>query len=673
MVNELLAPAGNIEAVKIAIDNGADAVYCAGKRFGARSFIANLSNEEIIEASRYCHLRGKRIYITLNTLVFEEELSEAKNYIDFLYHYVDAIIVQDYGIVHYIRSAYPDFPVHLSTQTSIHNEEDLRFLKSLGISRVVLAREVSLEEIKRFAKVGIELEIFIHGALCFSYSGMCYMSYFHGGRSGNRGSCAQPCRQVYELLEDGVPIAKGPLLSMKDLCFYEDFPKLLSVGVASLKIEGRAKSLEYIASSVRMYRDLIDQYNREGKIHVDKEKLDDLLSSYSRETTKGHLNNESNELVVTSDKVKHRGLRIGEVIASYPKQCKIRLFKELELNDGIRIEKGNFETGFLLTRLIEDGKMVERSSSYVIVDTKERVPLGAAVYKTSSHKVSASLQNRASAKIQANLDIQITDSLVTLTFKALGQKIEASFPGHYEKAKSSQCERIKAQFGKLGQLPFVYDEIHVEDEGEHFIPVSEMNAIRGTFLTNVEEILSLPKERGYCPYPFASLVPYCDKKEVDRLSLTYGSNLEDHLIYPSPTKKERFAFHLSEIGNDSILSPYFGVTNSSAIAFFRHLSQGVIILSYESTLENSEELGKIDANLGYLSEFKEPLMVSKHCVVAAKKGHQGKHCGECFHHHYQLSSGGDLMDLRFEHCNMHIEGKTIKRKQADGLVDVSLL
>ena len=121
------------------------------------------------------------------------------------------------------------------------------------------------------------------------------------------------------------------------------------------------------------------------------------------------------------------------------------------------------------------------------------------------------------------------------------------------------------------------------------------------------------------------------------------------------------------------MSPYLGVTNSSAIAFFRHLSQGVIILSYESTLENSEELGKIDANLGYLSEFKEPLMVSKHCVVAAKKGHKGKQCGECFHHHYQLSSGGDLMDLRFEHCNMHIEGKTIKRKQADGLVDVRLL
>ena len=172
VVNELLAPAASLEAVRVVINAGADAVYCSGTKFGARAFITNLTDEEIIEASKYVHLHGKKIYITLNTLIFENELEEVSAYIDFLYQYVDALIVQDYGVVHYIRSKYPDFPVHLSTQTSIHTKEDILFLKEIGVSRVVLAREVSNNEIKLFSSLGMELEIFIHGALCFSYSGM---------------------------------------------------------------------------------------------------------------------------------------------------------------------------------------------------------------------------------------------------------------------------------------------------------------------------------------------------------------------------------------------------------------------------------------------------------------------------------------------------------------------
>ena len=183
--NELLAPAGNLAALKIAVDFGADAIYLAGKRFGARAYINNFTDEEIIEGSKYAHLHNRKVYVTVNTLIFEDELEELSSYIDFLYQYVDGVIVQDFGVVHYIRSKYPDFPVHLSTQTSIHNKEDLIFLKSLGITRVVLAREVSIEEIKDFLSIGIELEVFIHGALCFSYSGMCYLSYYKGGRSGN--------------------------------------------------------------------------------------------------------------------------------------------------------------------------------------------------------------------------------------------------------------------------------------------------------------------------------------------------------------------------------------------------------------------------------------------------------------------------------------------------------
>ena len=336
MVNELLAPAGNIDAVKVAIRYGADAVYCAGKRFGARSFINNLSDEEIIEAARFCHLHGKKIYITLNTLIFENEFEDVKAYIDFLYKHVDAIIVQDFGVVHYIRTHYPDFPVHLSTQCSIHNKDDISFLKSIGVNRVVLAREVPLEDIRELQKQGVDLEVFIHGALCFCFSGMCYLSYYKGGRSGNRGSCAQPCRQTYTLLEDGSPLIEGPLFSMKDLNTIEHIKSLLALGVTSLKIEGRAKSLEYVAAVTKVYRKIIDDFNAGKRIEVPSDMLEDLYASYSREKTKGYIFKEDNRNITTESSVKHQGVLIGKVIEYKNKQVKVSLSSELSILDGVR-------------------------------------------------------------------------------------------------------------------------------------------------------------------------------------------------------------------------------------------------------------------------------------------------------------------------------------------------
>lgn len=669
MVNELLCPAGSLEAVKVAIDNGADAVYCAGLKFGARSFIANLSDDDIIEASHYAHLYGRKIYITLNTLIFESEIEEVKSYIDFLYQYVDAIIVQDYGVVHYIRSHYPAFPVHLSTQTSIHNIEDVLFLKKLGISRVVLAREVSLKEIKLIQEAGIELEVFIHGALCFSYSGMCYLSYYKGGRSGNRGSCAQPCRQNYELLEDGNLIKSGPLLSMKDLNTIRNIEPLLSAGITSLKIEGRAKSLEYVTSVTRVYRKLIDDFNAGKKPVVSSELLDDLYTSFSRETTTGYLFEDSNKNVTTDYSVKHKGIHIGKVLSYKNNQVKIKLSKPLEILDGIRIVDGDKEVGTTVTRIIENGQLVKSSRGVVIVDIKGYVKEGSDVYKTQSGKLVKEVKNhKNTCKTPAKLNILIKQGYQKLTVEIDDIVVSKSFNKSLEKAKTINEENVVSQFKKTNNLPISYDDVSYINRDNLFIPIPVINEMRRELLNELQETLENRKMRDYHEYPFKDGL-FVNQKSLDDLEL---SDYQNHLINNGKLSISPLAFHLSEVGPHSHISPYFGVANSLAVSFFRNLTDGVIILSYESTLANSLELSRNDKNLGYLVDYKEPLMVAKHCVVAKAYGYEEKGCGMCNKHHYQLRDNDRIYDLSFHNCIMRIEGKNIKRPSTPELVNVTL-
>ncbi len=669
IVNELLAPAGNIEAIKIAIDNGADAVYCAGKKFGARAFINNLSNEEIIEASHYAHLYNKKIYITLNTLVFEDEFDEAKEYIDFLYNYVDAIIVQDYGIIHYIRKTYPDFPIHVSTQCSIHNKEDILFLKNIGVSRIVLAREVSIDEIKEFNKLGIELEIFIHGALCFSYSGMCYMSYYKGGRSGNRGNCAQPCRKQYELLEDGETLTKGALLSMKDLNTISNIKELLALGVSSLKIEGRAKSLEYLASVVKIYRKLIDDYNSNKKPNISIEMLDDLYSSFSREYTKGYLFNEINKDITTNGSVKHVGIEIGKVIEYKKGQAKISLFKPLSILDGIRIVGNNKEVGLTVTRIIQNGNLAKEAKGTVIIDIKDYVSPNSIVYKTSSGKVKKEIKNTANSyKNTLNLNIFIKNGSQTYTIEGEDFKVTINKNDIFDKAISVNKDNVIKQFTKVNNLPIVYNNITYKNDDDLYIPIPTINIIRNELLENVKDYLINRKMRSSKPYDYIK-EEFVHSTDYDFLQINED---QEFTLISNTTKKKAVCYHLSEIKEDSVLSPYFGITNHYAIDFFRHFTKGTLILSFESTEENSLLLKNYDSNLGYLVEFDEPLMISNHCPVGKYYGANNKHCSMCKKHKYQIKDNDLVYSLKFKNCIMRILGKHVKRKGLTGLINITL-
>lgn len=670
MINELLCPCGNFEAVKVAITFGADAIYLAGKKFGARSFIDNLTNEEIVEASKYTHLYGKKIYVTLNTFIFEDEFEEVKDYIAFLYENVDGVIVQDYGVIHYIRMTYPDFPVHVSTQLSIANINDLLFLKSIGVSRIVLARETPIEDIKKMLKVGIELEVFIHGALCFSYSGLCYLSYYRGGRSGNRGSCAQPCRETYTLLEDGEEIATDSFLSMKDLNTIDYLRSLLEIGVTSLKIEGRAKSLEYLASVTRIYRQLIDQFNDHKKMEVSPQYYDDLYASFSRETTKGYIFNESNKEVTTDDSPRHRGLFIGRVIATYEKQVKIKLNKELNMGDGIRILGENTECGLTVTRIIEKGKMVNSSSSEVIIDINGKIKVGDWVFKTSSNKLKNEIKNtKNSIKNHAKIKILINNYKQVLEISVNDIAVKEVVFNQLDKINSDIHDNIKKQFMKVNNLPIEYRDI-IYENNDYYLPISLINEMRSKCLEKLKYALSNRKERHHIPYPFIDnnfiIEKPFDELDIDELKI------DNSLINNDSLEKAKYAYHIGEIDIDSTLSPYFGVNNHYAISFFRNLTKGVIILSYESSASNAKELSRFDKCLGYLINYRAPLMVSKHCIVSKSKGYDVKGCGECLKHQYQLKDGKHIYDLYFHKCVMQIKGEGIIRSPIKELISVRI-
>ena len=280
---ELLSPAGSYESLVAAVNAGADAVYMGGTKFGARAYADNPETDRFVEGIRYAHRYGDRVYMTVNTLLKPDELKELNEYIKPYYQAgVDAVLVQDLGALKTLRDNYPDLQIHASTQMTVANVYSARLLKEMGLTRVVPARELSLEEIKKIkTEVGIEVETFVHGALCYCYSGQCLMSSLIGGRSGNRGRCAQPCRLEYEICGGS---GTRPLLSLKDLCSIDILPQLAEAGIDSFKIEGRMKSPRYTAGVTEIWRKYIDLFEKYGpeNYHVDSKDKKMLSDLYDR-------------------------------------------------------------------------------------------------------------------------------------------------------------------------------------------------------------------------------------------------------------------------------------------------------------------------------------------------------------------------------------------------------
>lgn len=338
---ELLSPAGDFECVKAAVQNGADAIYVGASSFSARASADNFSLDELKEVINYAHIRNVKVHLALNTLIKNDEFSDAISIAEKAYEYgIDAIIVQDLGLASTLISSFPKLPIHASTQMTIHNIRGVKALERMGVKRIVLARELSLPEIEYICRNSdVEIETFVHGALCISYSGQCLFSSMVGGRSANRGKCAQACRLPYQLLQNNKVVDKGYLLSPRDLCGLDFLPALIEAGVTSFKIEGRLKSPEYVATVTRIYRKYIDLYFSSNPYEINEKDRKDLLQVFNRGNfSAGHLDKEPNLNLVFKEKQNNMGIYIGNVANYNAKKGHVTL----NLNDKIAI--GDFIT-----------------------------------------------------------------------------------------------------------------------------------------------------------------------------------------------------------------------------------------------------------------------------------------------------------------------------------------
>jgi putative protease len=479
-IPELLAPVGSRKSLIAAVDNGADAVYFGGALFSARQYASNFDREELLWAIDYVHARGGRAYVTVNTLIKDAELDEAADYLQFLCNSgADAVIVQDIGILKLLREHIPNLPVHASTQMTIHNTEGVKFLQEMGVKRVVLAREMSLDEIKRIkSETCMEIETFIHGALCFSYSGQCLLSSMIGGRSGNRGYCAQPCRKKYRAGD-----VEGYLLSPKDLNMSEHIPALVEAGIDSFKIEGRMKRPEYVAGVVRVYRRLIDRFVKEpSRFRVTDDEKHTLRQLFNREFTSGYFfGNPGSELM--SRKYPHnRGTELGKVVDYEPRKKLATIYLKAQLRTGDGIGIGARETGVTVGSMFTDNKSVRAAypGSTVRVPMEYEVESGDEVFKTYDSQLMASLEVKNTRKIpvrmsfRAHIDepveLWISDGENEINIQGRSVCIAERSPI----SKSAISDQLK----KLGNTIFEAQDIIFEIDGNIFIPVSEINSLR---------------------------------------------------------------------------------------------------------------------------------------------------------------------------------------------------
>ena len=430
---EVLAPAGSFESMKAAIAAGADAVYIGGSQFGARAYADNLDEDHMLEAINYAHLHGASLYMTVNTLVKEKELDSLFDYLNPYYIAgLDAVIVQDMGVFTYIREHFPDLDIHASTQMTITGAEGASLLKKMGASRVVTARELSLEEIARIHReVGVEIESFVHGALCYCYSGQCLLSSLIGGRSGNRGRCAQPCRLPYDVRKDGhscQPRDERYVMSLKDLCVLDILPDILEAGVYSLKIEGRMKSPRYTAGVVSIYRKYVDRYLKSGRkgYHVDPRDKKILLDLFDRGgfTDGYYVQHNGRDMVALKEKPAFR-------------QGNQELFEYLDAAY-VNAELKEPVTGSLV---VEEGKPVSLVLSCIDPDGE-------------------------------NVTVQ-TEGTVVMT--AQNQPMTE--------------DKLRKQIQKTGNTPFQFTDLTISTVGNVFLPVQALNELRRTSLEKLEREL----------------------------------------------------------------------------------------------------------------------------------------------------------------------------------------
>jgi len=537
-VPELLAPAGDWECAKAAVENGADAIYFGLEKFNARMRAHNFTVADLPKLMEFLHRRGVKGYVTFNTLVFENELADAENYLhSIIATGVDAAIVQDVGIARLVRSLSADFPIHASTQMTITSATGVEFARELGCNLVVLARECSIAEIEKIrgcvrenpadsspdssrtltSAATFPLEIFVHGALCVAYSGQCLTSEALGGRSANRGECAQACRMPYDLISDGHQVPLGDrryLLSPQDLSGLEVLPEIIRAGVASLKIEGRLKTPEYVANITRVYRQALDKMARSGvrenagnptsSLRLSPESRYDTEMAFSRGLYTGWLGGNDNQRLVHARFGKKRGVFLGDITRVTDEKVALKLAGPLKPGDGVVFDAGTpdqDEEGGFVYQVIPRGEETWLGFGHGDVDF-HRVHVGDKLWKTSDPELDRRLRQSFEGdapRFQRAIDMEVHGGvgqpLTLIARDKIGHvtKVESAMPLAKAEKQPLSMERLRDQLGRLGGSPFKLGELKNEVSGEAMLPVSELNRLRREVVAELERQRALPK------------------------------------------------------------------------------------------------------------------------------------------------------------------------------------
>ena len=506
VLTELLAPAGSYDILVVAINAGADAVYIAGQRYGARAFAQNFTSEEIEQAVNYAHLNGASVHVTVNTLFNSKEILEVLKYIQYLYRTgVDAVIVQDIGLIYLINKFIPEMEVHSSTQMTLRDYNSILWDHDEGIKRVILPREMSIDEIKNIStrlekeNIKMDLEVFGHGSLCYCISGDCYMSSFISGRSANRGACAQPCRSMYKLRYHNHSISNGCLISTHDLATYKNVKAISDAGIISLKIEGRLKSEDYVATVVNAYRTMIDHMNDEDNSDRIMQLEEDLNLIFNRYYTNGYILNDNPGQVMGRESSFHQGLYLGKIISIDNADVIIEFENKnhpiLEKGDGIGFKHNNHIRGIYLD------KIVEQTEEFIHIQTTRDIRVGSEVYISYSKRLHDKQKKFQKEIIKPHipLSMDITPNkkrslTLNVSFKigndviSFGYKSERKFDEAINKPLDE--ETIINQMKKSGNTPFIVENVKVTNLPDNvFMPIGKLNNIRRKVLDIASEKL----------------------------------------------------------------------------------------------------------------------------------------------------------------------------------------
>ena len=538
---ELLAPAGSREALAAAVESGANAVYLAGNMFGARAYADNFDEAALREAIHFAHMRNVHVHVTVNTIVDDNELPELKKYLCFLYEAgADAVLVQDLGAARIVREVVPELPMHASTQMTVHNLDGVRALEALGFTRVVLSREVSLEAIRHICREAkAEIEVFVHGALCVCYSGQCLMSSMIGGRSGNRGRCAQPCRLPYTLVdENDTDLLSGSagqyLLSPRDLKTIDLLPELLEAGVTSLKIEGRMKRPEYVATAVGCYRRAVDSWLK-GDFQVRAEDNQALAQIFNRDFTTAYLEKKQGRNMMSDKRPNNRGLMLGRVIGydSASGMVSMKIATELSVGDQadfwvkvggrvtatiqklylVKEQKGNIEKN-AKGKKQSAGKPRQNKKQQAVLNLQNLVPIqqaaagstvafavagrvfpGDRAFKVLDSRLMEAAKAMYAAgvpvrryNIKAHVRAAVGEPMVIQLEDESGHIAVAAteFVGEPAVKRPLSREVVEKQLNRLGSSIFQLQELSVDIVGEVMIPVSEINEARRKAVEDLE-------------------------------------------------------------------------------------------------------------------------------------------------------------------------------------------